>query len=142
MTRINPLNAYKETRIKTASQGQLIIMLYDEAIKNLDIAIELLGKGTKSLDKVNHAVIRAQEMITELLVSLDFEKGGDIASNLFSLYMFFNQTMMEANLKKDVELLRTIRPMLSDLRETWGTVIAKTDSAGETSPGSGVNIAG
>ncbi len=117
-------------------------MLYDEAVKQIDLAIQLLERKSKQLDRVNAALIRAQEVITELIVSLDFEKGGDIASNLFSLYMFFNQTMMEANMNKDLQSLKRLRPLVADLRSTWATVIAKAGAAGDTPSSTGVNIAG
>ncbi len=136
----NRLNAYKETHIKTASQGKIILMLYDEAIRQLDRATSLLDEDTKEFDKVNNAVLRAQDMVTELMVSLDFDNGGDIAQGLFSLYMFFNRQMMEANVQKDVNPLKTVRKQLSDLREAWDQIINK-NSNGKQSSG-GVNIAG
>jgi flagellar protein FliS len=136
----NKLNAYRETHIKTASQGQIIIMLYDEAIRQLDKAVELLKEGTKRYDQVNNAVIRAQDMVTELMVSLDFDKGGDIAQGLFSLYMFFNQHMMEANLKKDAQMLRTVRGHLNELRGAWNQIVNKPGTGRQSS--GGINVAG
>jgi flagellar secretion chaperone FliS len=137
----NPLNAYRETKIKTASQGQLIIMLYDEAVKQLDIAIDELSRPVRKIDRISNAIIKTQDLITELMVSLDFEKGGDIAKNLLSLYMFFNRQLMEANMKKDPEPLTHVRKMVFELRSAWTEVIQKNRSEmGEA--GSGVNIAG
>lgn len=140
MSRQNKLNAYRETNIKTASQGKLIIMLYDEAIRQLDTAAELLKGESPQYDKVNNAVLRAQDMVTELMVSLDFDKGGEVAHNLFSLYMYFNRQMMQANLKKDAETLTSIRSQLNELREAWDQIINKQGGSGESS--GGVNIAG
>ncbi len=141
MSTKNPLNAYRETKIKTASQGQLIIMLYDEAVKQLDIAIDELSRSVRKLDRISNAIIKTQDLITELMVSLDFEKGGDIAKNLLSLYMFFNRQLMEANMKKDSEHLVQVRKMLFELRGAWTEVIRKNRSEmGDA--GSGVNIAG
>ncbi|MFP4365049.1 MAG: flagellar export chaperone FliS [Spirochaetia bacterium] len=140
--RRNPLNAYKETSIRTSSQGKLIIMLYDEAIKQIKSAEGMIEEKSKKMDAVNNAIIRAQDMITELMVSLDFDKGGEIAKNLFSLYMFFNQQLMQANMKKDPEEMKKVRTMLSELRETWQQVIKKTGNQGGSTSGSGVNIAG
>ncbi|MGC9311278.1 MAG: flagellar export chaperone FliS [Sediminispirochaetaceae bacterium] len=136
----NKLNAYRETHIKTASQGQIIIMLYDEAIRQLDKAVELLKEGSKRYDQVNSAVIRAQDMVTELMVSLDFDKGGDIAQGLFSLYMFFNQHMMEANLKKNAQMLSTVRGHLNELRGAWNQIVNKPGSGRQSS--GGINVAG
>lgn len=136
----NKLNAYKETHIKTASQGKIIIMLYDEALRQLDTAMGLLKDNTREYDKVNSAILRAQDMVTELMVSLDFDKGGDIAQGLYSLYMFFNQHMMQANMKKDVEMLKTVRTQLNELRGAWDQIVNKAQNGGQNS--GGINVAG
>ena len=140
MSKRNKLNAYRETNIKTASQGKLIIMLYDEAVRQLDEAAEILEGEKPHYDKVNNAVLRAQDMVTELMVSLDFEKGGEVAHNLFSLYMYFNRQMMQANIDKDTEILKTIRGQLAELRGAWDQIINKQSNSGEGS--GGINIAG
>ena len=137
----NALNVYKQTRVKTAGQAQLIIMLYDEAIKQIDTAVNEFNKQNKKLDAVNNAIIKAQDIITELMVSLDFEKGGEIAKNLFSLYMFFNQQLIDANIKKDLKPLSEIRAFLAELRGAWSTIENKVQTA-DPSNHVGVNIAG
>jgi flagellar secretion chaperone FliS len=137
----NPLNAYKETQIKTASQGKLIIMLYDGAIRQIDAGIHELEASTPSLDATNSVLVKAQDVITELMVSLDFEKGGDIAQRLFDLYMYFNRQLIDANVKKDPEPLRDVRRMLDELRSTWIQIVGK-NAAGDDDTGRGVNIAG
>ena len=137
----NPLNAYRETKIKTASQGKLIIMLYDEAVKQINVAADSLEQPKPKLDLVNNSIIRAQEMVTELMVSLDFERGGEIAQSLFSLYMFFNRQLMESNLNKDPETLRRLGGMLDELRGAWAQVIQKEKGSSEGAAG-GINIAG
>lgn len=142
MNRYNGVNAYKTTSIKTAGGGKLIIMLYDEAIKQLDYAAKLLEQGVQKYDAVNAAVLRAQDMVTELMVSLDFEQGGEIASGLFSLYMFFNREMMDANLQKDGQRLVQVRRQLSELREAWDQIINQTTGKAGGSASGGVNIAG
>ena len=139
-TRANPVSAYRETAVRTASGGKIIVMLYDEAIKQLDSAITLLETNTKELDRVNNAILKAQDIITELMVSLDFEKGGDIAPKLFGLYRFFNDQLMEANIQKDASPLRSVRLFLGELREAWAQILGKTHVQGSIA--TGVNIAG
>lgn len=141
MSSSKPLDVYRKTKIKTASQKKLIIMLYDEAIKQIHLAGDTLESPRPKLDTANNAIIRAQEMVTELMVSLDFEKGGEIAQTLFSLYIFFNRRLMEANLNKDVEILKQIGGMLDELRSAWEQVVQQEGNS-PLKEMSGVNIAG
>ena len=141
-TSFNPHKAYRETQIKTAGQGKLIIMLYDEAIRQIDIATRSMGESSPHYDTINSALLKAQDLITELMVSLDFERGGEIAQGLFSLYMFFNQQLIEANIKKEKKPLEQIRQMLAELRITWVQISARPDLVETEHEPRGVNIAG
>ena len=144
----NAISTYRETRVKTASQGQLIIMLYEEAVKHLDRGLELLVLNTKgkknpgNIEKITKSVLKAQEIITELTVSLDFEKGGEIAKNLFSLYTWFNKELLESNIHQDSKRITAVRNQLSDLRSAWTEVVAKSSSETSGKAVTGVNIAG
>ncbi len=137
----NPLHAYRETRVMTASQGRLVVMLYDEAIKQIDVASSCLDQNSKQLDIVHNAIVRAQEVVTELMVSLDFEQGGDIARNLFNLYIYFHNQLMEANVSKDIKPLREVRDFLATLRDAW-VAIAKKFPGQNLRSANGINIAG
>jgi flagellar protein FliS len=136
----NPLSAYREVSVRTATQGKLIVMLYDEGIKQLDLAISLLNAKTRQLDKVHNALIKSQDIITELMAGLDFDRGGDIARNLMSLYVFFNEKIRDGNIKKDVEPLIQVRAFLADLRTAWVQIAHSQVELPATNPG--VNIAG
>lgn len=148
MAYTNALSAYRETRIKTASQGQLIIMLYDEAVKSLDRGLELLDLNTRGkkdpgrIEHINRAILKVQEIITELAVSLDFEQGGEIAKNLFSLYTWFNQELLEGNIKQDLNRLTVIRNLLNELRGAWLEIVSKTAAENTGKVVGGINIAG
>ena len=141
------LTAYKETRVKTASQGSLIIMLYDEGIKHITLALEGMPEGKvepENIERIHQHILRAQDIITELMASLNMEQGKEIASNLFSLYSFFNQQLFQANMKKDPKPLVMIREMMEELREAWQQVINSSAAANsEVKPvPAGINIAG
>jgi len=144
----NALSTYKETRIKTASQGQLIIMLYNEAVRQLDQALvlmELNDSGKKDparIEKIGKAVVKTQEIVSELMVSLDFEQGGDIAKNLFSLYTWFNRELIEANISQSAQRISTIRNLIDDLRNAWQEVIATNAAETANREVVGLNIAG
>jgi flagellar protein FliS len=137
----NRLDAYKETHIKTASGGKLILMIYNEAVRQLDLALESIEN--KKLENASSSIIKTQDLITELIVSLDFEKGGEIANSLFSLYMFFNKQLMEANMTKDVNILKNIKIYLVDLKNAWTQAVAASGmDNGSNGRSAGVNIAG
>ena len=142
----NPLAAYRETRVKTASPGQLVVMLYDEALKQCDKAIELAGEGAKPkpehIERINAALGKAQDVITELMASLDFDAGGEIAQNLFSLYVWFGREILDANLTKEVDRVCAVRAMLSELRGAWAEAGAKMQGGVGSQAPVGVNIAG
>ena len=147
MAYTNAISSYRETRVKTASQGQLIIMLYDEAVKQLDRGLEILEKnegGRKdpsNIEKISRCILKAEEIITELIVSLDFDQGGEIAKNLFSLYNWFNKELLEANITHDLRRINAVRNQLSELRSAWAEVAAKNSETSGRAV-TGVNIAG
>lgn len=141
----NPLAAYRETRIRTAGPGQLVVMLYEEAVKQCDRAVDFLDTDLKrkpaNIEKVNQAICKVQDIVTELMASLDFEAGGDIARDLFSLYVYFNRELTEANIAKDIGRVKAVRAMIADLASAWSVAAVKAQGVGdERRPG--VNIAG
>ena len=119
--------AYRETGVKTASKGRLIVMLYDGAIKELTTAkdkIRLDGRvELYDLDRFNASCIRAQEIITELMISLDTQDGGEIAENLMALYIFFNQELLQANVHRDKKKIVFVLEMMSSLRDSWAQAV-------------------
>jgi flagellar protein FliS len=123
-------------------------MLYDEAVKQMDHGLELLALNTRGkkdparIEQIGKALVKTQQIITELMVSLDFDQGGEISKNLFALYTWFKQELLESNISQEPWRLINVRNMLDDLRGAW-TQAAKKISAEEMSgPAAGVNIAG
>jgi flagellar secretion chaperone FliS len=142
----NASSTYKETKIKTASQGQLLIMLYEEAVRQLSMAIEMLELKNENkkihdkIEKINKAIMKAEEIITELMVSLDFDQGGDIAKNLFALYSWFNKELLEASISQDVERIKNVRNMFGELQDSWKKIVHTVES--ENREAVGLNISG
>lgn len=122
----NPYQQYKDTQVKTANQGKLILMLYDGAIRFLREAEAALPQ--KKYDIVNQKIVRTQDILTELIVSLNM-KAGEISSNLYRIYDYLNRRLIEANVRKDEAILREVIDHLLDLRAVWDEIIRK---AGET----------
>lgn len=115
--------AYQNTNIKTASQGKLVVLLYEAAVKNLKNAESLIDEENKikpsNIEKFGKFLQKAQAIITELQVSLDMEKGGEIAKNLMSLYIYFNQELISVNIKHDKTKLEYIEQQMSELLKAW-----------------------
>jgi len=138
----DPVQVYKETQIKTANQIRLIVMLYDGAIRHLNLAIDVFSEGHKRFDVINSHIIAAQDILSELTASLDFEKGGIVAKNLFSIYSFMNRQLLESNIRKDRAPLEIVKKHLSDLREAWEEISSRKGLEENGGAVSGVNIAG
>ena len=133
----NPFEQYKETKIITANQGKLIVMLYDGAIKFLNIAFDNMDEP-RTYDVANNNIIRAQDIITELIVSLNMEEGGKVAESLLNLYLYFKRQLLEANMTKNKHLVTPIINNLKSLRDAWDQVSAiesKTDVNANTNLG-------
>src|SRR4030042_5376974 len=129
----NPFNEYKKTQIATANQGKLIVMLYDGAIKFLNIAVENMSPQT--YDIVNTNILKAQDIITELLLSLNMQEGGEISQNLFNIYMYFKRTLLEANIQKNAEIIKGTLKLLKDLRDAWDKISANESGADKSKIG-------
>ncbi len=134
------LQKYRSNDVVTANQGRLIVMLYDGLIKQIDLGTEELGQTKPRLDVVNNALSKAQQIINELQISLDMEQGGQIAQSLLSLYRFFNQILVQANIRKNAAGLSAIRQQIVDLRTAWADIQLIQREAPR--PSAGVNIAG
>jgi flagellar protein FliS len=142
LSRTDPLRSYKETQIKTATPGKLVVMLYDGAVKHLSLALEGLNSRHRSYDRVSEQLVRAQDIITELMVSLDFERGGEIAKSLFNLYMWMNRQLLDGNIRKDTAPLESVRSVLQELRAAWAELAEKAGAQAPARSAGGVNIAG
>ena len=137
--------AYKETSVKTASPGSLILMLYTEGIKEINLAISKMRVPkipAKDIEAINNHIIKAQEIITELMAALDMDIGGEIAANLLSIYSYFNQQLLTANLKKDYKPLVDVSSMMQELHDVWKQIIESQPVPQNSEVSVGVNIAG
>ncbi len=137
MAYTKPYAAYQQTGIKTASKGKLIVMLYEGAVLNMNAALRLFDSHkklpVKSIEKFHNHVVKAQEIITELMVSLNMQDGGEIAQNLMSLYRFFNKELMEISISHDYAKLTDIAKLVGELCESWRVVVATTPMMHEQS---------
>lgn len=118
---------YKSNEISTVSQGRLIVMLYEGAIRFLNVAIE--NNTPRKYDVVNNNILKAQEIVTELMLALNMENGGEVANNLLGIYVYIKKRLLEANMKKDSEILSEIIKYLEDLKLAWEEIEKKEKSS-------------
>lgn len=133
----NPYAKYQQNQVQTANPEKLIILLYEGAIKFLGqakVAVE-----QKEYDKANNYIGRTQDIISELMTSLNMEF--EIAKNLYSLYDYLFHRLIQANVKKDITIIKEVQDMMSELKETWAQAIVMTKSGNAVST-NGVNYSG
>lgn len=111
---------YKEIEIETSSGLKLVVMLYAGAIRFLKVACE--GIKNKKLDIANNHIIKAQDIVSELMTSLNFE-AGEIAHNLYSLYIYMNRRLLEANIEKNTEIIDEVIRLLDTLKSAWDKLL-------------------
>jgi len=114
---VEAYQAYRTTQVQTSSPAELILLLYDGAIKYCRQAEAHLDNGEREL--AHNALLRSQDIIDELAVSLDFSAGEEIAQGLLQLYDYMGQRLVEANIHKDKAPITEVAAMLQELRETW-----------------------
>ncbi len=113
----NNAKAYQNSEILTADRGKLLLLVYDHCLKWCVKAIEAIEAG--NIEKRTKAIFKVQDGITELICSLDFEKGGEVATNLHRLYDFYNRHLSEANVKNSAKHVQDVQGMLQNLRSAW-----------------------
>ncbi len=127
----NPQHRYLKTQIETASQPQLLVMLFDGAVKKLHLSKKAIAE--KNIEKSHTELTKVQKIFTELMIALDFEKGGDIASNLLRIYDFIYHYLVRANIKQDSSLIDEVLPIVESLRDGWTQAVDKyVKEEGET----------
>ena len=130
-TNSNYQNAYKKASVNTLDQNQLIIMLYDGAIKNASFAVEHMKSG--EIEKVHNCLIKAKNIVTELMATLNMEKGGDVAKNLQSLYSYMFSQLIEANMEKKTQPIVVVIELLKELRVAWVEINKKSKTQSKVS---------
>jgi len=129
----NQLNKYKKTSVLSASREQILLMLYEGAIKFTKLAIQ--ANEQKKIADRGHNIIRAFDIIVELNATLDHKVGGELALQLEQLYVFMMDQYTKANLKGDSEPLRANLKVLENLYDGWKQAIDKIKKENEQKGG-------
>lgn len=120
-SRPNLYQSYQQNSVMTASPMELIIMLYEAAIKNLKLA--KLCIESKEYEKANMAFIKTENILCELAQSLDMKY--PISKQLLELYEFFLDETIAANIDKSAQRILPILSLLEQLKQTWKEVKAE-----------------
>lgn len=112
---------YQQNSVMTASPEELTLMLYNGAIKFIN-----LGKHhieNKEIEKANNAIKRAQSIVTELKNTLDMNY--EISHNLENIYNFILEKLLDANIRKDIQFLDEALLLIEEIRDTWKEAMKK-----------------
>lgn len=131
----NPWQSYRQVATRTASPGQLVLMLYEGAVRFLERAQAGfdLEDPVEFNTTINNNILRAQDIIRELDYSLNVDQGGELAIQLRRLYDYFDRVLLEANLRKDPKGIGEVIHRLTELRDAWATMLSQQGQGTDTS---------
>lgn len=139
MSMNNPYSQYSLNQITTATPGRLLVMTFDAAIR---FARTAAGKMKEhQLDEQNTNIKRVQNLILDLISSLNPKADSQLAANLHSIYNYMFDRLTQANLRDDATALDEVIEMLTELRKTWADAELIVRSGVETNTESGVRAA-
>lgn len=121
-------NTYKQTAVTTASRGQILLMLYEAAIRNSKKAIESIEKNDMPAKGV--AIGKVHDIVNELANTLDHKVAGNIAADLERLYNFMVEQLLKANLENSKEALQQVLKLLETLYSGWKVAVEEFNKTG------------
>jgi flagellar protein FliS len=119
----NGIQCYRKTNVVTADPKRLVLMCYEGVIDSLKLGRQKILE--KDYEAKGTALGKAQDIIQELMSSLDFDKGGPIAKSLDSLYNYMLRRILHANLEKDTSAIDEVIGMLNTLKSAWEEIFFK-----------------
>ncbi len=111
----NGYNQYKENSVYTATPEELTLMLYNGLVKFIMLAQSAIDG--KNIERANNSIIRAQDIVREFQVTLDMKY--EVSKHLDNIYDYMYRRLIQANIKKDKDILEEVLGMAKDLRDTW-----------------------
>ncbi|MEW6749554.1 MAG: flagellar export chaperone FliS [Candidatus Latescibacterota bacterium] len=134
---------YNQVQIQTATKGKLIVLLYQGAIRHMKKA--LLHMERKEIEAKGNCLIRAQDIVLELLYALDHEmlrSGNELALNLQRLYLYCYRRLVQANIHMDRRAIEEVVALMTNLLEAWQQVAVGERRAEVAAPSTGVALTG
>ncbi len=120
---MNAYNQYKTTSVQTADPGKLLLMLYDGLLLSLRKGKQAVEAG--KLKEAHQNLIKAQDIVSELMSTLKMEY--EISQNLFQLYDYWKRRLVEANVKKDTQIIDEVLSLVRELRAVWAQAAGAED---------------
>ena len=117
--------SYRSVAVTTATPGQLVLMLYDGALRFLATAargFELTSTGEK-YETINNNLLKTQLILRELQTSLDLKAGGEFAKTMWALYDFMLDQLRTANMQKVAGPIQTVEGLILELRGAWAQML-------------------
>jgi flagellar protein FliS len=117
---------YRANAVLTASPGQLVLMLYDGALKALGLAQQAFQEPSpepRRIENINRHLLKAQAIVSELQSGLNMEAGGEFAQTMSRLYDYHNRRLFEANLRKEIAPIIEVERLLRELRDAWAEML-------------------
>lgn len=115
----NAAKLYQQNSVQTASPAKLTLMLYDGAIKFCNIALEGIEEG--DIEKAHNNIVKAEKIIVEFRATLDMKY--PVAKDFDVVYDYVYRRLVEANMKKDKEILEEALGHIKTMRDTWKEVM-------------------
>ncbi len=112
---VNAAEAYRQQRILNAPPEHLTLMLYNGCLKFIDDGMEALGR--KDYESANNFLQRAQRIISEFRLTLNFDY--EISHQLLPLYNYIYDRLVEGNIKSDLSQIEEAKGMITELRDAW-----------------------
>ncbi len=132
---------YRSNAVLTASPGQVVLMLYDGALRALAQARQALERPEDDFARIqiiNKHLLKAQAIISELRNGLNFDAGGEVAANLDRVYEYYNRRLFEANIRKQAAPIIEVENFIGELRAGWAEMLGRQNSSQPAEPIRGV----
>ncbi|MBE3580494.1 MAG: flagellar export chaperone FliS [Thermoanaerobacteraceae bacterium] len=135
----NPYQAYRTNQVFTLSQEKLVLMMYDGGLRFCRQGLAALKD--RDYEKANENLIRAQEILAELMAGLNFE-AGEVARQLYRLYEFMHWYLVQANVNKRAAMVEEVIELLQGLRDAWEEAVRKCQSRSSAAQNGNLNLQG
>jgi flagellar protein FliS len=127
---------YLQSEVLSATKDKIIQLVYDKVLTTLNLAVKNLEEN--NIVEVHNNIIKAEMIIFHLMNHLDF-KAGEISKNLFNIYEYSLNQLKDANVKKDIEMVKNVINIFKELNEAWKHINVKNVKGKESKENEALN---